>query len=271
LRDLDEHLLKLSVGATVEDFVQETRDVDPDGIDGRMAHLKEEIDTLEEERSRIDRTIGEERNELNKMDGSARAAELAETTQKILAQLETDVEHYARLRLASTVLAQAIERYREKHQGPILKRTNDLFAQLTVGSFEGVRAEFDDQGHPVLVGVRPGGKETVGTAGMSDGTTDQLYLALRLASLETYLGNNEPIPFIVDDIMIKFDNERATASLQVLAELSRKTQVIFFTHHRHLVELAEANMDSSLLFIHSLHAPLPTGKNGLQPMRDYQS
>jgi uncharacterized protein YhaN len=60
------------------------------------------------------------------------------------------------------------------------------------------------------------------------------------------------MPFIVDDILIKFDNERATATLQVLADLSKKTQVIFFTHHRHLVELAEAQIDPSVLFKHSL-------------------
>ena len=185
------------------------------------------------------------------MDGSARAVELAEDAQTILAKLETDVERYAHLRLASTVLAQAIERYREKHQGPILKRTNELFEHLTLNSFEGVRADFDDHDNPVFVGVRTGGEE-VRVEGMSDGTTDQLYLALRLASLETYLKKNEPMPFIVDDILIRFDDKRATAALQVLAELSKKTQVIFFTHHQHLVELAETNIDSSILFKHSL-------------------
>jgi uncharacterized protein YhaN len=60
------------------------------------------------------------------------------------------------------------------------------------------------------------------------------------------------MPFIVDDILIRFDDKRATAALQVLAELSTKTQVIFFTHHQRLVELAETNIDSSILFKHSL-------------------
>ena len=187
----------------------------------------------------------------NMMGGSARAVELAEEAQTILAKLETDVERYAHLRLASTVLAQAIERYREKHQGPILKRTNELFEHLTLNSFEGVRADFDDHDNPVFVGVRTGGEE-VRVEGMSDGTTDQLYLALRLASLETYLKKNEPMLFIVDDILIRFDDKRAMAALQVLAELSTKTQVIFFTHHQHLVELAETNIDYSMLFNHSL-------------------
>jgi uncharacterized protein YhaN len=88
--------------------------------------------------------------------------------------------------------------------------------------------------------------------GMSDGTADQIYLALRLAGLEMYMGNNEPIPFIVDDILIKFDNDRAAATLKVLAKISEKTQLIFFTHHHHLVQLAENHIHPSMLFHHSL-------------------
>jgi uncharacterized protein YhaN len=252
LEGLERQLRKLSGGATIDAFLEDADAVDPDGLDSQVERLGEEVEKREKEKSRLDQTIGEERNELRNMDGSAQAAELAEETQKILARLETDVEHYARLRLASAVLAQAIEQYREKHQGPVLRKANDLFAHLTCGSFEGIRAEFDPEGTPVLMGVRPGGKDMVGVQGMSDGTTDQLYLALRLASLETYLDGNEPMPFIVDDILIKFDNERAGAALQVLAELSKKTQVIFFTHHRHLVTLAEAHVDSSVLFKHVL-------------------
>lgn len=79
--------------------------------------------------------------------------------------------------------------------------------------------------------------ERVSVEGMSDGTKDQLYLALRLASIDKYVQENEPIPFIVDDILIHFDDERAKETLKVLLELSKKTQVIFFTHHSRLIEL----------------------------------
>ncbi|MFH1480492.1 MAG: AAA family ATPase [Pseudomonadota bacterium] len=252
LENLEEQLRKLSAGATIEEFVREALEVDPDGIQGQIEQLMEEMEALMKERSRLDQTIGRERSELGKMDGSERAALMAEEIQMILARLESDVEKYARLRLASAVLARSIERYRERHQGPILTRSNELFARLTLGSFEGIRVEFTDQGDPVLVGVRPGGKDWVGVEGMSDGTIDQLYLALRLASLEAYMEKNESIPFIVDDILIRFDNERAIATFQALGEFSRLTQVIFFTHHRHLVDLAEANIDSSILFKHAI-------------------
>ncbi|RZB37446.1 MAG: hypothetical protein SRB2_01220 [Desulfobacteraceae bacterium Eth-SRB2] len=254
LYNLDERLHQLSAGDTVDDFINQASKVDPDGIDGEIHRLTEETDTLNQEKSELDQCIGSERTELGKMDGSARAAGLAEEIQLLLGRLENDVEHYARLKIASKILNQAIERYREKSQGPILKHTTDFFKQITRGSFQGIRAEFDDTGQPVLVGVRAGGKEIVPVDGMSDGTADQLYLALRLAGLRDYLERNEPIPFIVDDILIKFDDDRAVAALQALGRLSEQTQVIFFTHHRHLLELARKNVESSFLIEHMLNA-----------------
>jgi uncharacterized protein YhaN len=148
----------------------------------------------------------------------------------------------------------AMERFREKSEGPILKKASELFRRLSCGSFGGLRADQGADGTSVLVGVRPGGKEIVPVEGMSDGTADQLYLSLRLAGIEHYLAANEPLPFIVDDILIAFDDERAAAALQALAELSRKVQVIFFTHHRHLPDMAVRLIDPELLVVHELGA-----------------
>lgn len=254
LNNLEDQLHKLSAGATIEDFIADARTIDPDDIDAQVNRLNDGIEQLKKEKSELDQTIGEERNELSKMDGSALAADLAEEGQMLLARLETNVRQYAKLRIASTILNRSIERFREKNQGPVLIRANEFFADLTLGSFEGIRAEFDQHGNAILVGVRPGGKEIVDVEGMSAGTTDQLYLALRLASLETYLEKNEPIPFIVDDILIRFDDERAAATLKILEQLSKQTQIIFFTHHQRLVELAEENVDNSVFFRHSLGA-----------------
>ena len=89
----------------------------------------------------------------------------------------------------------------------------------------------------MLAGIRPDG-ERVHVEGMSNGTRDQLYLALRLASLEKYMESSEPMPFIVDDILVDFDDERSEAALNALAELAKKTQVILFTHHSRVVEQA---------------------------------
>lgn len=83
---------------------------------------------------------------------------------------------------------------------------------------------------------------------------DQLYLALRLASLAHYLSNNEPLPLILDDVLVNFDDKRAQAALRILADLSSRTQIIYFTHHEHLVDLARASMPADVLCIHTLNA-----------------
>ncbi|MCF8079870.1 MAG: AAA family ATPase [Desulfobacterales bacterium] len=252
LKATDEQLRHLSAGATVEVFVAEAVEIDPDSIAGRIERLEESIEALEEERSNLDKEIGVYDHELKKMDGTSRAAALAEDIQTILGSIERHAEQYARLKIAAKVLSMAIERYSEKSQGPILKRASELFCRITHGSFEGLRADLDENGQPMIVGSRPGSREFVAVEAMSDGTADQLYLALRLAGLEMYLEKNEPLPFVVDDILIMFDDIRAAATLEILAELSKRTQVIFFTHHRHLVDLAERNIDSAALVTHTL-------------------
>ncbi len=142
-----------------------------------------------------------------------------------------------RLRSAIALLQWAIDRYRREKQAPMLKRAGELFAILTCGSFQTLQLEFDDHDNAQLAGIRQDGRR-VPVSGMSTGTADQLYLALRVAAVEDYLGHAEPMPFIADDLFINFDDKRAAAGFRVLGELAKKTQVLFFTHHEHLLEVA---------------------------------
>jgi len=121
----------------------------------------------------------------------------------------------------------------------MLQRASDLFARMTGQSFSGLTLEYGDADNPILVGVRANGGSTVTVEGMSDGTCDQLYLALRLAAIEQFTRRAEPLPLLVDDILIRFDDNRARETLAVLGEISRQHQVIFFTHHQRLTDLAD--------------------------------
>jgi len=133
----------------------------------------------------------------------------------------------------------------------LIKRASEHFAALTLGSFERLMADFDEKDEPVLVGIRPDGERVYG-AGMSSGTRDQLYLALRLASLEKYMQDAEPMPFIVDDILVDFDDERSEAALSRLAALAENTQVIVFTHHYQVVEQARKLQGAGSVHVHTL-------------------
>jgi uncharacterized protein YhaN len=140
--------------------------------------------------------------------------------------------------MAEVVLQQQMERYRREHQEPILQRAGEIFRSITLGSFHRLLPGFDRNDEMVIMAERPSG-QVVAVEGMSDGTRDQLYLSLRLASLEQHLSANEPLPFIADDLLIRFDDERSKAALQILAQTAQATQVLFFTHHAKLLELAK--------------------------------
>ena len=84
---------------------------------------------------------------------------------------------------------------------------------------------------------------------MSEGTRDQLYLALRLAYLEDYAGRTEPVPFIGDDIFQTFDDERTHAGVQALASAAGLFQPILFTHHLSVVAIARRALGDDLDYV----------------------
>lgn len=153
------------------------------------------------------------------------------------------------------MLQWAIERYRREKQAPLLKRAGQIFATLAGGSFSDLRVEFDEHDNAQLAGLRPGG-ELVRVGGMSTGTADQLYMALRVASVEDYLDRADALPFVADDLFINFDDARAAAGFEVLGQLASKTQIVFFTHHRHLVEIAERTLGKSVNVVSLLEQPV---------------
>ena len=63
--------------------------------------------------------------------------------------------------------------------------------------------------------------------------------------MKEHLDNGEPLPVIVDDILIQFDDEASAATFKVLADLSTRTQVLFLTHHEHLLEVLESAVGSA--------------------------
>jgi uncharacterized protein YhaN len=162
------------------------------------------------------------------------------------AQMAEAARDWTVLKLASTMLSRAIERYRETQSNPTLRRAGSLFSTLTGGSFAGIAQAFDEEDRAHLIGQRPSGEQVSVAEAMSEGTRDQLFLALRLAYLEDYALGSEPMPFIGDDLFQTFDDARTAAGLRTLAETSERFQTILFTHHRSVVEIAEAELGTEL-------------------------
>jgi uncharacterized protein YhaN len=257
-----EEQLAMHNGLSFHALLEEAEREDRDALPGQIIVLDRAIEGLEGRQLELTRESERLAGELKLMDGGVRAAAVFQQGQETLARIREGVEEYVRLKLSAALLRQAIEIYRERNQGPTLKRAGAIFSTLTCGSFTRLDTDFDEDDSRVLVGVRNNDRaERVKVESMSIGTVDQLYLALRLAAIERYLDTSEPVPLIVDDLLIQFDDRRALATINILTELSKKTQILLFTHHRHLLDLAQAHVMSDTLGIRELEAHDLTGLN----------
>ena len=230
--------LQAGDGLSLAQLEAELSSEDVATIEAQLMQIDEERARVIEQREELQRTISDCEAELRRYDGRADAAAAEARRQEALAVMAASAERFVKVFIAARLLRWAIDRYREDKQGPLLKRAGEIFSNLTRGSFERLTVDFEGKS-PQLKGCRPGGK-LVDVAGMSDGTRDQLYLALRLAALEMQLEQGRTLPFIADDLFINFDDERSAAGFEALAELATHTQVIFLTHHHHLLPIAEA-------------------------------
>ncbi|MFZ6770612.1 ATP-binding protein [Undibacterium sp. Di26W] len=95
----------------------------------------------------------------------------------------------------------------------------------------------DNDVNPVLLAVRTDGIR-ISVDAMSEGTRDQLYLALRLAALQIQREAGVDMPVVLDDVLMTSDDNRAALVLKALADFAKNGQVLVFTHHEHILEIA---------------------------------
>jgi uncharacterized protein YhaN len=240
-------------GLSLDELNNECNAIDIDQVAAREQTLEQELKELRTRIMQAAELRAHTRNVFDAIGGDSLAAEAAAVKQAALTEMREVAEHYVYVRSAATLLQWAIDRYRREKQAPLLKRAGEIFSVLTGASFGNLHVEFDEHDHAQLTGLRPNG-ELVRVGGMSTGTADQLYLALRVASVEDYLERANALPFVADDLFINFDDARAAAGFEVLGQLSTKTQILFFTHHQHLVEIAKATLGASVNIV-SLFKP----------------
>lgn len=234
-------LIEQSDGFSEAEVRAERTALPADTVAARSEAIEHEDCMLVEELGKVRAAIEiamQQRADLEGGRGADSAAQDEAIAAAGLAELARD---YSRIEAACLLVSLAIERYRSRYQDPLIARASQLFAALTGKSFAGLVLDYQDADVLTLVAARGDGRR-VPIGGLSEGTCDQLYLALRLAALGEFAGRADPLPFICDDLLVCFDDARAGLALDVLAEAGAGLQVILFTHHGHVVDLAKARL-----------------------------
>ncbi len=233
----EDAILQQGDGLPLEELVTGALAEDADALAARSQVLEKEISTLNAEINTATRNVTLAQSNFEKMDSGDRAIAASADKESALAEIGVQADAYLLKRAQFLMLRWSMERYRERRQNPLLLRAAELFRSLTLNRYTKLTVDYDAAA-PRLLALSEDGNVAVGVERMSEGTVDQLYLALRIAAVEQGIGSGVALPFLADDLFINFDDDRARAGLKVLSDLSRSTQILFFTHHRHLVQLA---------------------------------
>ena len=200
--------------------------------------LEEEYMAAREDVESIKKSYEEARHEqeLLQKELDTKQAELdaqVEAAYTMIADIETlsdDAQaEYDAIALAMESLQSANTALQNRFSPALSRRAGELFSRLTGGKYESVlldrtfSAQAGETGESVSHDAQL----------LSLGTLDQLYLAVRLAICESALPADDPPPIVLDDALVRFDDERCRAALELLLEESKSRQILLFTcQHR---------------------------------------
>jgi len=198
-------------GLSRKALASELEAADVSVISSQLTDLKNQIDDIVDKQNAFSGALNAAQATLEKIAGQADSARAESQRQEALARMVNAVNRFIKVHTSAKLLRWSIERFRESKQGPMLSRASDVFMALTQGAF--CKLAVDYESDPLKLSGQRATGELVDIEGMSEGTRDQLYLALRLAALELHLQKTIALPFIADDLFINYDDGRAKAGL----------------------------------------------------------
>jgi len=204
----------------------------------RAAEARDEaLADRDEARAALDRARRELRELEHVGDAAVLYARQVEATEELLAQMA----EYVRTRVMIVLLGRLLAAQEPDHDTALLDHARELAHRLTAGRVTGLTVQ-DRAGVPGLR-VEGDGLDAGGTQELSDGTADQVYLALRLAGIRqlqqrSLLAGHGTLPVLLDDVLVSHDDTRTALALEVLAGEARDQQIVLLAHHRAVADAA---------------------------------
>lgn len=159
-------------------------------------------------------------------------------------ELDRLARRYSVFVLASHLLNQTRKIYEEKRQPEVLKEAGAYFSAMTKGRYTGLIAPLGEN----TLYVKDHADRRWQLTQLSQGTREQLYLALRFAFVKVF-EQQVRLPLFLDDPLVNCDEIRLKGVFRALAQMSGSHQVFLFTCHPHILKAAEDVLGDKLQVI----------------------
>jgi len=225
----------------------EAEHADLAGIENEIATAGAEGETWDDLRDRLDqvalvqdRLTGEAeelRAAVGRLDtgiGHLREGETVDAVAGRIQVLKEQVREARRGRDRAFVIARLVReadrRFRDANQPELLLRAGRYLRQITRGRYN--RIEMGDTGDESFYLREPSGDRRIRVGETtSQGTKEQVYLALRLAIVNHLDSGKERLPIFMDETLVNWDAWRRDQAFDLLEQLAAERQVFIFTCH----------------------------------------
>ena len=220
-------------GELLESLKSDLGKTNPESIENEITRLEAERTGVDDQRETLSAEQGEIRKELDGLIGEEESSRLRMERNVLLEQLRDHARDWTRLTLARNLLDEARRKFEQERQPGVIRHAQQFFTAITDGRYRQVYAPLGEQ----MITVTDTDGRTKQPAELSRGTREQLFLSLRFGLIRELGERTEPLPVVVDEVLVNFDPARALRAAVAFTQLSKTNQVLVFTCHPTVVDL----------------------------------
>ncbi|KRG16629.1 hypothetical protein ACA30_00400 [Virgibacillus soli] len=151
------------------------------------------------------------------------------------ANFQEEAMKWAEINMAVSLLQKTMNNYISDRFPKVVEKAKEYFSFLTDGQYSSLAFQENDQ-----LFVKRSDGVLMEPIELSQGTKEQLYIALRFA-LVFVIQSDYSFPIMIDDGFVNFDKERTKKICELIQKMSKETQILIFTCHEHIKELFPSN------------------------------
>ena len=205
--------VELATAGLDEDF-EEPPSKTEEEMESEEQALKDKIDEINQEIGHIDA-------EMAAMRGDTSLDELKYLRSIQYERFVDSVKKWGVYSLADTMINVCCDHFYSRLQPTVVRTANRYLSLMTSGRYQIVA---DPRSSDLTIEDRIGRKSL---PEWSAGLGDQVLLSIKMAIAKEL--TDETVPFIMDDVLVRFDRERKQGACRAIMEFAKDQQVIMFT------------------------------------------
>ncbi len=202
---------------------------------------REQIDLLMLELEEIDEQLQKVHNEsgrvvekMTQLEQDRMETDLRFQLKQVDSEIQQVLEQWLGTQWAQMAIDQLRHRYERDYQPGTLMSASRLLSRFTHERYRKIWVPMGTQ----QISVEDSHGKSWRVEDLSDGSREQLFLALRLSMIEEFAAKGIRLPVVMDDVFVNFDRDRTETAVDTILEFAGTNhQILLLTCHQHLTDI----------------------------------